>query len=189
MKRYLELFLVLLMLATTGCTAAVVAGAAGGGYAVGTDERDAGRMMDDSTITSRINTEMVKDSVVKARQIDVDTIGGHVTLTGVVETAKESQRAVEIAKSVAGVKSVKNYLQIGEKSLGDMFNDKWLGSKIKSKLIAEPELRSLNIDVDVNKAVVTLTGIVGDAYQKKRAVEIAGATEGTARVVDNIKVK
>ena len=35
MKRYLELFFVLLMLATTGCTAAVVAGAAGGGYAVG----------------------------------------------------------------------------------------------------------------------------------------------------------
>lgn len=174
---------------TTGCTAAVVAGAAGGGYAVGTDERNSGRMMDDATITSRINAEMVKDSLVKARQIDVDTNAGRVTLTGVVETPKESQRAVEIAKSVAGVKSVKNYLQIGEKSFGEIFKDKWIGSKIKSKLIAEPELRSLNIDVDVNKSVVTLTGIVGDAYQKKKASELAATTDGVARVVDNLRVK
>ena len=64
-----------------------------------------------------------------------------------------------------------------------------LFGEIKSKLIAEPEPRSLNIDVDVNKSVVTLTGIVGDAYQKKKATELARATDGVARVVDNIKVK
>ena len=61
--------------------------------------------------------------------------------------------------------------------------------KIKSKLIAEREIRSLNIDVDVHKGVVTLTGIVGDKYQKKRAIEVAKATEGTRRVVDNLKLK
>ena len=55
--------------------------------------------------------------------------------------------------------------------------------------MAEPEIRSLNIDVDVHKGIVTLTGIVGDRYQKKRAMEIARATEGTQRVVDNLKVK
>ena len=96
----------------------------------------------------------------------MDTIGAHVTLTGVVETPKESRCAVEIAKNVAGVKSVKNYMQIGGKSFGDMFNYKWIWRNIKSELIAEPELCPLNIDVDVNKGVVTLTGIVGDAYQK-----------------------
>ncbi|UCD79991.1 MAG: BON domain-containing protein [Desulfobacterales bacterium] len=189
MKRYFGLLMVSVMLLATGCTAALIGGAAGGGYAVATDERQTDRMVDDSTITTRINNAMIKDDVVKAHQIDVDTVGGHVTLTGVVKTSEEAQRAVQIARREAGVKSVRNNLQIGEKSWGEAFNDKWLGSKIKSKLIAEPEIRSLNIDVDVDKGIVTLTGIVGNRYQKKRAIEIAKATEGTVRVVDNLKVK
>jgi hyperosmotically inducible protein len=183
------LLIILVSLMATGCTAAVVAGVAGGGYAMVTDERNSGRMMDDATITTRINSEMIKDHVVKARQIDVDTIDGHVTLTGVVKTRQETTRAVKIARSVAGVKSVKNNLQVGEKSWNEALNDKWLGSKIKSKLIAEPEIRSLNIDVDVEKGIVTLTGVVGARHQKKRAIEIAKTTEGTIRVVNNLKVK
>jgi hyperosmotically inducible protein len=189
MKRYFGLLAVFLMFFTAGCTAAVIGGAAGGGYAVATDERKTDRMVDDSTITSRINTAMVKDDLVKAHQVDVDTVDGHVTLTGVVKTAEEAKQAVQIARQEPGVKSVRNNLQIGEKSWGETFNDKWLGSKIKSKLIAEPEIRSLNIDVDVEKGIVTLTGVVGNQYQRRRAIEIAKTTEGTARVVDNLMVK
>ena len=189
MTRYLGLLAALVMVFTTGCTAALIGGAAGGGYAVATDERQTGRMMDDSTITTRIKNDMIKDDLVKAHQVDVDTVGGHVTLTGVVKTRQESKRAIQIASRQAGVKSVRNNLQIGEKTWGESFDDKWLGSKIKSKLVAEPEIRSLNIDVDVHKGIVTLTGVVGNRYQKKRAMEIARATKGARRVVDNLRVK
>jgi hyperosmotically inducible protein len=189
MKIYLPAIALLMVIAMTGCTAAVVAGGATGGYAVATDERPVNRMVDDSTITSRINTEMMNDPGVKARQIDVDTVGGHVTLTGVVATRGEADRAVAIAGRAPGVKSVKDNLQIGEKSWADFFNDKMIGSKIKSKLIVEPEIRSLNIDVDVHRGVVTLTGMVDTGYQKNRAIEIARTTDGTVRVVDNLKVR
>ena len=190
MKNYLHLFLILvLLLALSGCTAALVGGGAAGGYAVGTDERPVDRMVDDSTISSHIKNEMIKDATVKARQIDVDTVGGHVTLTGVVETKTEVRRAIEISEGVQGVKSVKNNLQIGTKSWTEVVSDKYLVSKIKSKLIVEPEMRSLNIDVDVHKGVVTLTGIVESRIQKKRALEIAQTTENTVRVVDNLQVR
>ena len=190
MKNYLQLFAMLLVLAAmSGCTAAIVAGGATGGYAVATDERPVERMVDDSTITGRINNEMIQDSTVKARKIDVDTVGGHVILTGVVETKNVAQRAVEIAKGVQGVKSVKDNLQIGEKSWKEVFNDKLLVGKIKSKLIVEPEIRSLNIDVDVHKGVVTLTGVVDSRYQKTRAIDIARTTDGARKVVDNLKLR
>ncbi len=181
--------MLLILLSVAGCTAALIGGAAGGGYAAATDERQTGRMMDDSTITARINNALVKDDLVKAHQVDVDTIEGHVILTGVVRTEKQARRAVYLATNETGVKSVRNNLQIGKKSWGETFGDKWLVSRIKSKLIAEPEIRSLNIDVDVHRGIVTLTGIVGDAHQKKRAIEIARAADGTRRVVDNLKVK
>ena len=190
MKNYLHFFLILvLLLAMSGCTAALVGGGAAGGYAVGTDERPVDRMVDDSTISSHIKNEMIKDATVKARQIDVDTVGGHVTLTGVVETKTEVRRAIEISEGVQGVKSVKNNLQIGTKSWTEVVSDKYLVSKIKSKLIVEPEMRSLNIDVDAHKGVVTLTGIVESRNQKQRAIEIAQTTENTVRVVDNLQVR
>ncbi|MDH3885838.1 MAG: BON domain-containing protein [Desulfobacterales bacterium] len=177
MKKHLILFVALLF-AISGCAATNKAG-----------ENPVERMVDDSTITTRINHEMVKDEVVKARQIDVDTIGGHVTLTGVVGTRKESARAVKIAQGVAGVKSVSNNLQIGERSYGNIWDDNLISNKIKAKLIAEPEVRSLNIDVDVYLGVVTLTGIVGSKYQKDRAIALSRSTDGTVKVIDNLKVQ
>lgn len=146
-------------------------------------------VVDDSTITARVNHAMMKDKSVKARQIDVDTIGGHVTLTGAVATRTEATYASKIAQSVPGVKSVSNNIQIGERSFGDVWDDNVLSNKIKAKLIAEPEVRSLNIDVDVYLGVVTLTGVVSSNYQRDRALELSRSTEGTVKVIDNIKVR
>jgi hyperosmotically inducible protein len=162
MKMYLILFVALLF-AISGCAGTNKAG-----------ENPVERMVDDSTITTRINHEMVKDDVVKARQIDIDT---------------ESTRAVQIARGVAGVLSVSNNLQIGERSYGDILDDNLISNKIKAKLIAEPEVRSLNIDVDVYLGVVTLSGVVGSKYQKERAIALSRSTNGTVKVVDNLKVQ
>ena len=178
MKKHLLLLFVLSIFAISGCASMNKAG-----------ENSVERMVDDSTITTRINHEMVKDDLVKARQIDIDTIGGHVTLTGVVGTRKESARAVKIAQGVAGVRSVSNNLQIGERSYGNIWDDNLISNKIKAKLIAEPEVRSLNIDVDVYLGVVTLTGIVSSKYQKDRAIQISRTTDGTIKVIDNLKVQ
>jgi osmotically-inducible protein OsmY len=64
-----------------------------------------------------------------------------------------------------------------------------ISNKIKAKLIAEPEVRSLNIDVDVYLGVVTLTGVVSSKYQKDRAIQISRSTDGTVKVIDNLKVQ
>jgi hyperosmotically inducible protein len=177
MKKHLILLFVLLF-AISGCAGSQKTG-----------ENPVSGVVDDSTITSRINHEMLKDDKVKARQIDVDTIGGHVTLTGVVATREESSRAAKIARNVPAVKSVTNNIQIGERKFGDVWTDNVISNKIKAKLIAEPEVRSLNIDVDVYLGVVTLTGIVSTKYQKDRAVQISRSTEGAIKVIDNIKVR
>ena len=177
MKKYLILFVALLF-AISGCAGTNKSG-----------ENPVERMMDDSTITTRINHEMVKDDIVKARQIDIDTIGGHVTLTGAVATPEESARASQIAHRVPGVKSVSNNIQIGERSFGNIWDDNVISNKIKAKLISEPEVRSLNIDVDVYLGVVTLTGIVGSQYEKDRAIALSRGTDGTVKVIDNLKLR
>jgi hyperosmotically inducible protein len=189
MKHYLTLFWVFFTLTVTGCAAAVVGAGATGGYKVATDEREAGGIWDDAEITSKINAELLKDPLTTATQIDVDTLEGNVFLAGVVETEQESERAVEIAGSVPSVKKVTNNLQIGERTFGQSVDDTVTGSRIKAKLIIEPGIRSLNIDVDVHNGVVTLTGIVDSNGQRKRVIEIAQSTFGTVRIVDNLRFK
>lgn len=110
-----DLLLVLgLVSALTGCAAAVVGGAAAGGYYVGKDERTLGEISSDATITSTINTRYVQDDLVSAMDINVDTHRGVVTLYGQVKSQAVATRAVQIARSVKGVKQVNSKLSVAQ---------------------------------------------------------------------------
>jgi osmotically-inducible protein OsmY len=100
MKKHLILLIVLLF-AISGCAGSQKTG-----------ENPVSAVVDDSTITSRINHEMLKDDIVKARQIDVDTIGGHVTLTGIVSTRYQKDRAVQISRTTDGAVKVIDNLKV-----------------------------------------------------------------------------
>ena len=63
-------------------------------------------------ITAKIKSKMVLDDLVKARNIDVDTNGSVVTLTGVVGSEAERQRALQLAKQTEGVTSVIDHLRV-----------------------------------------------------------------------------
>jgi hyperosmotically inducible periplasmic protein len=71
-----------------------------------------GVYVDDSTITSKVKSEMVADKSVSGRNISVNTTHGIVTLTGTAATAQESNRAAAIAHGVAGVKAVENDIRV-----------------------------------------------------------------------------
>jgi len=171
-----------------GCTAAVVGGGAAGGYAVGSDERSAGTMLDDAAITAKVKSELVGDKNVKARNIDVDTVAGVVVLSGYVDSQQEANRAGGIAKSVSGVVRVKNELRIGSRTMGQGFDDKVLGTKIKTRLMEEPGIRSLNIDVDVYSGSANVTGTVPSQETKKKVLNLIRSMEGVRGVVDNLQV-
>jgi osmotically-inducible protein OsmY len=59
---------------------------------------------------------------------------------------------------------------------------------MKTRLLADPDVAGLKIDVDTTDKVVTLTGTVASAAQKTEAGSIARDTTGVARVVNNLKV-
>ena len=65
-----------------------------------------------AALTSKIKAKMALDDGVKASDIDVDTEGSVVTLTGDVGSADERQQAVRIATETAGVTKVVNHLNV-----------------------------------------------------------------------------
>ena len=65
-----------------------------------------------ASLTTKIKAKMTLDDVVKAADIDVDTDGSVVTLTGTVGSLDEQRRAVRIATETAGVTSVVDRLRV-----------------------------------------------------------------------------
>ena len=67
---------------------------------------------DDATITNTIRARFVEDSVVHVLDVRATTLNGNVRLTGQVDSDRERQRAVQIARGVKGVRSVNDEIAI-----------------------------------------------------------------------------
>jgi hypothetical protein len=70
------------------------------------------RALNDGSVTAKIKAKMALDDTVKALDIDVDTVGTTVTLSGVVGTAAQKQKALQLARETEGVKQVVDQLQV-----------------------------------------------------------------------------
>jgi hyperosmotically inducible periplasmic protein len=79
----------------------------------GTATREStGEYIDDATTTTKVKAAFVKDPLVKALDVKVDTFKGTVHLSGFVDTAEQKTRAEQIAAGVTGVSAVKNNITV-----------------------------------------------------------------------------
>jgi hyperosmotically inducible protein len=75
------------------------------------------------------------------------------------------------------------------RTIGSGANDGWLWTKTRALLATADDLRESTINVDVDNAVVTLSGTVGSAAQKASAEKVAKSVEGVASVKNNLTVQ
>jgi osmotically-inducible protein OsmY len=71
-----------------------------------------GEYVDDSVITAKVKTAIFNDSTLKVNEINVETFKGVVQLSGFVRSQADIDKAVQVARGVAGVKSVKNDMRL-----------------------------------------------------------------------------
>ena len=67
-----------------------------------------GEYFDDTVITTKVKAAILQESSLKSAEINVETFKGVVQLSGFVNSPTDINQAVEVARSVEGVKSVKN---------------------------------------------------------------------------------
>ncbi len=75
-------------------------------------QESTGDYVDDSVITTKVKSLLATDDFLKSFQIGVETYKGTVQLSGFVNSSQASAKAVALANSVDGVKSVKNSLVV-----------------------------------------------------------------------------
>lgn len=75
-------------------------------------QESTGEYIDDSVLTSKVKAEIFNDPTLKVLQINVESFKGVVQLSGFVDSAQDSARAVKVAKTVTGVRAVKNSIVV-----------------------------------------------------------------------------
>lgn len=70
------------------------------------------RSIGDGEVTEAVRSRLVADTSVQATGIDVTTAGGRVTLSGIVTSFAERDRAGRLAAAVPGVMGVDNRLAV-----------------------------------------------------------------------------
>ncbi len=67
-----------------------------------------GEYIDDTVITTKVKAAILDEPTLKSSEINVETFKGVVQLSGFVNSPADINRAVEVARGVEGVKSVRN---------------------------------------------------------------------------------
>jgi hyperosmotically inducible periplasmic protein len=185
-------------LATACVTGVATASSIPQGTPSGAQQRPAATAVKDGWITMKIHSQFIPEDALDNSDIDVETLNGVVTLTGIVASDAGKARALAIAKATDGVKSVSDKMRVAAEgasdaakaatSAGRRVNDGWITSKIYADFLNEKPLEDSDIDVDVTAGVATLNGTVMSEAGRTRAMAIAKATDGVKSVKDNLKV-
>lgn len=75
------------------------------------------------------------------------------------------------------------------KTPGTIIDDTVITTKVKTALLADSDIKGLDVNVDTSHGVVTLSGAVNNQTQIDRAGKIAGDTEGVASTINNLTIK
>lgn len=98
-------------------------------------------------------------------------------------TAKEAGKDIAYAAEEAGEKAA----AAGDRAKAKM-DDASITASVKAKLIADPEVKGVGIDVDTVNGKVTLSGTAKSTYEKDEAEKLARHTDGVVSVVNEIVV-
>lgn len=192
----------------TSLLATTIALALGSAPALADDhkpERTASQVATDAAITASVKTKLLADDRTKGFDINVTTHNGVVTLEGGADSLAAKLAASELAGQAENVVLIKNNLVVatpgsekrqdantatlsGEvrESLdeaGDGIDDAWITTKVKSKLLADDQVKGTDINVDVKANVVTLSGTAPSLEARSKAIELAQETRGVRSVV------
>lgn len=98
-NRFNAFFFIVLLVSLLGCASTA-------------KQEGTGEYIDDSVITTKVKAAIFNESSLKSSEINVETFKGMVQLSGFVGSQAAIDKAVELARGVKGVKSVKNDMRL-----------------------------------------------------------------------------
>lgn len=173
----------------TGCAPVLIGGAGAVGYA-GAQTRSVGEAVDDSIIAGKITSRFVQADVNDLLQnVNTKVTEGRVLLTGMVNKPETRVEAVKLVWQIDGVKEVINEIQVeGNNGVPQYMKDAWITTQVKSKLLVEKDIRSINYNVETVGNIVYLIGIAQNQAELDKATYIASTIKGVKKVISHVRM-
>jgi osmotically-inducible protein OsmY len=140
-------------------------------------------------IKREVYSQLVWDTRVNESDIDVEVKDGKVVLKGLVPTYLDLWEAEDDAYAVEGVRYVENRLKVSPPPNFPVPGDGDIASKLGSLLEWNPNIDARDIDISVERGLVTLRGSVDSIWQKYNAGRIAEDVYGVMGVNNELKVE
>lgn len=174
---------------SSGCVAVAAAGAATvGSFAL--QDRTIGEGIDDTTAGTEVKSRLMAADSTAFMQVDVEVAEGNLLLSGSVPTDQHKQTAEIIAHSVRSVHTVYNEILVGpRRGIGRNANDELISAQIRTRLVASPNVRAINVNIETFDGNVYLMGLARTDMELQKAAEIASTTPGVRRVVSFMQVR
>jgi osmotically-inducible protein OsmY len=140
----------------------------------------------DALLITAVKAKLITVDIDSTASLGVHVSHGIVTLTGAVRTPAARARTVAAAKSVQGVRQVRDELHVDPRvpSVKDRFGDAALAGRIAAAIFTQTG--STAVRVNVHDGVVTLHGNVTDPRLRDAAVDTARHTTGVHDVRDEM---
>jgi len=144
----------------------------------------------DAFITTKVKMELLTSEGVEPMHINVDTLDGIVTLHGQVESATAKNKAADEARTVKGVKEVRNMLAVVPNAAKDRVaaSDDTIEKQVKKVLENDASLQNSSIKVaSVHGGTVLLSGNADTLSSHQRALMDARSVAGVHKVASEIQ--
>jgi hyperosmotically inducible protein len=150
-----------------------------------------GTEIDDSVIVGKVRSALLSTEDIKSYDIKVTANKGIVMLSGFVDSQAQVNHGINVASAVEGVKSIDNKLSLkeGKQTIGNKVDDSVITTGVKSALLGDTTMKSLDVSVTTRKGEVELSGFVDNDIQLARAMDVAKGVDGVTQVVNHMSVK
>jgi hyperosmotically inducible protein len=142
----------------------------------------------DAAVTERVKAALATERALKSRDIEVETRDGVVQLSGFVDSEDQRTAALMRARSVQGVQEVRNDLSLRDdtRPTDRPVADTVIAAKVRDSLQGADLGADSEVNVEVSKGVVQLSGFVSTPQEKARAGDLASSIEGVRDVENQI---
>lgn len=168
----------------------LVSGCAIGAASVATvQDKSIGQGVDDSNASTELKSKLFGAGPSRFGDVDIEVVDGLALLTGRVDNAYDKQDVERLAKEVRRISSVANELNVAPKggiNLG--LNDDWIASRVRSSLVGDASVKSLNYNISTYNGIVYLMGTARSEEELRTATQIASLVKGVREVVSYVKV-
>lgn len=173
----------------TGCAPVVVGGGALLGSSLATEKGLSGTLAD-SQISRQIELALYQKDPDIHRRVSITVQNGEVMLTGALPSSEEHLEVVRIAWEPKGVKRVIDNIAESEgASVGTYTQDTWITTQLKSALLFDRDIESMNYSLKTVSGQVYVMGIAQDQAELEKVLNHARNTSGVTKVISYAHLK